>query len=77
MKFPVLAHMLSADSAQPRNCSNVTRPFLVLWGGGRGVGEGVCAYKIITDIACVQYIPRPIILHTILSAHTLIAVHWE
>ena len=29
----VLAHMLFADSAQPRKASNVTRPYPILWVG--------------------------------------------
>ena len=29
----VLAHVLFADSAQPRKASNVTRPFPILWVG--------------------------------------------
>ena len=36
MTFPyenVLAHVLFADSAQPRKASNVTRPFPTLWVG--------------------------------------------
>ena len=46
MTFPyenVLAHVLFADSAQPRKASNVTRPFPILWVGSGDETRGVVA----------------------------------
>ena len=43
--------MCFADSAQPRNCSNVTRPFPILWVGSgdetrKGEGPGRFSHVI-------------------------------
>ena len=51
MTFPyenVLAHVLFADSAQPRKARNVTRPFPILWVGS---GDETKPYSLV---------PRPL-----------------